>query len=88
MNPLIAALLSGGRASPAVLGSLLVGAVGSQQANQIQKDLALGNISLDDISNFIINNATYNIFNFNYNGNSLWYIPSFPVPCKIFYDGR
>ena len=29
------------RASPSVLGSLLVGAVGSQQASQIQKDLAV-----------------------------------------------
>jgi len=57
MNPLIATLLSGGRASPAVLGSLLVGAVGSQQANQIQKDLALGNITLDDVYNFITNLA-------------------------------
>jgi hypothetical protein len=43
------------RASPSVLGSLLVGAVGSQQASQIQKDLALGNISLDDVANFITN---------------------------------
>jgi len=45
------------RASPSVLGSLLVGAVGSQQASQIQKDLALGNISLDDVANFITNFA-------------------------------
>jgi len=43
------------RASPSVLGSLLVATVGSQQANQIQKDLALGNISLDDVANFITN---------------------------------
>jgi hypothetical protein len=43
------------RASPSVLGSLLVGAVGPQQASQIQKDLALGNISLDDVANFITN---------------------------------
>ena len=46
------------RASPSVLGSLLVGAVGSQQASQIQKDLALGNISLDDVANFITNFTT------------------------------
>lgn len=45
------------RASPTVLGSLLVGAVGSQQANQIQKELALGNISLDDVYNLITNLA-------------------------------
>jgi hypothetical protein len=41
--------------NPRILGSLLVGAVGSQQASQIQKDLALGNISLDDVANFITN---------------------------------
>ena len=45
------------RASPTVLGSLLVGAVGSQQASQIQKELALGNISLDDVYNLITNLA-------------------------------
>ena len=45
------------RASPTVLGSLLVGAVGSQQANQIQRELALGNISLDDVYNLITNLA-------------------------------
>lgn len=57
MNPLIATLLSGGRASPAVLGSLLVATVGSQQANQIQNELALGNITLDDVYNLITNLA-------------------------------
>jgi uncharacterized protein YutD len=62
MGPLIQQLIM--RASPSVLGSLLVGAVGSQQANQIQKDLALGNISLDDISNFITNLAAPNALNF------------------------
>ena len=45
------------RASPAVLGSLLVATVGSQQANQIQNELALGNITLDDVYNLITNLA-------------------------------
>lgn len=45
------------RASPTVLGSLLVGAVGSQQANQIQKELALGNITLDNVYDIIENLA-------------------------------
>lgn len=43
--------------NPAVLGSLLVGTVGSQQANQIQNELNLGNITLDDVYNFITNLA-------------------------------
>lgn len=50
---MLAQLLS--RATPAVLGSLLVGTVGSEQASQIQKELALGNITLDDVANFITN---------------------------------
>ena len=45
------------RASPAVLGSLLVATVGSQQANQIQQDLSLGKITLDDVYNLITNLA-------------------------------
>ena len=50
---MLAQLLS--RATPTVLGSLLVGAVGSQQANEIQKELALGNITLDDVYDAIVN---------------------------------
>ena len=57
MNPLLSLLLMGGRVNPAVLGPLLVGSVGAQQAKEIQKDLALGNISLDDVYNFITNLA-------------------------------
>jgi len=59
---MIAQLLSMGRplamkalSNPKILGSLLVGAVGSQQANEIQKSLSLGEISLDDIYDAIVN---------------------------------
>ena len=55
MGPLIQQLIM--RASPAVLGSLLVATVGSQQANQIQQDLSLGKITLDDVYNLITNLA-------------------------------
>jgi len=55
MGPLIQQLIM--RASPAVLGSLLVSTVGSQQANQIQQDLSLGKITLDDVYNLITNLA-------------------------------
>jgi hypothetical protein len=43
--------------NPKILGSLLVGAVGSQQANEIQNQLKLGNISLDNIYDTLINFA-------------------------------
>ena len=43
--------------NPAVLGSLLVGTVGSQQANKIQNELNLGNITLDDVYDTLINFA-------------------------------
>ena len=43
--------------NPSVIGPLLVGSVGAQQAKEIQKDYALGNISLDDIYNIISNLA-------------------------------
>ena len=41
--------------NPNVLGSLLVGTVGAQQANEIQKSLSLGEISLDDIYDSLVN---------------------------------
>jgi len=40
--------------NPRILGSLLVGAVGSQQANEITNQLKLGNISLDNVYDTII----------------------------------
>jgi hypothetical protein len=43
--------------NPRILGSLLVGAVGSQQANEITNQLKLGNISLDNVYDTIINFA-------------------------------
>ena len=43
--------------NPTILGSLLVGAVGSQQASEIQNQLNLGNISLDNVYDTIINFA-------------------------------
>ena len=43
--------------NPRILGSLLVGAVGSQQANEITNQLSLGNISLDDVYDTLINFA-------------------------------
>ena len=43
--------------NPKILGSLLVGTFGSQQANEIQNQLKLGNISLDNIYDTIINFA-------------------------------
>ena len=43
--------------NPKILGSLLVGTFGSQQANQIQNQLSLGNISLDDVYDTLINFA-------------------------------
>lgn len=43
--------------NPTILGSLLVGAVGSQQASEIQNQLKLGNISLDNVYDTIINFA-------------------------------
>ena len=57
MNPLLTLLLTGARINPSVIGPLLVGSVGAQQAKEIQKDYALGNISLDDIYNIISNLA-------------------------------
>jgi hypothetical protein len=44
--------------NPRILGSLLVGAVGSQQANEITNQLKLGNISLDNVYDTIINFAS------------------------------
>ena len=44
--------------NPKILGSLLVGSVGAQQANEIQNQLSLGNISLDDVYNTLINFAS------------------------------
>lgn len=43
--------------NPKILGSLLVGTFGSQQANEIQNQLKLGNISLDNIYDTLINFA-------------------------------
>ena len=43
--------------NPRILGSLLVGAVGSQQANEITNQLKLGNISLDNVYDTIVNFA-------------------------------
>lgn len=57
MNPLLTLLLTGARINPSVIGPLLVGSVGAQQAKEIQKDYALGNISLDDIYDIISNLA-------------------------------
>jgi hypothetical protein len=44
--------------NPKILGSLLVGSVGAQQANEIQNQLSLGNISLDDVYDTLINFAS------------------------------
>ncbi len=41
--------------NPNVLGTLLVGAVGAQQADEIQNQLSTGNISLDDVYDTIVN---------------------------------
>lgn len=43
--------------NPAILGPLLVASVGAQQASQIQRDLALGNITLDNVYDIIENLA-------------------------------
>ena len=44
--------------NPNVLGTLLVGSVGAQQADEIQNQLSTGNISLDDVYNTIVNFAS------------------------------
>ena len=49
--------------NPRILGSLLVGTVGSQQANQIQNELNLGNITLDDVYDTLINFAASPVVN-------------------------
>jgi len=41
--------------NPNVLGTLLVGAVGAQQASEIENQLSTGNISLDDVYDTIVN---------------------------------
>jgi len=43
--------------NPNILGSLLVGSVGAQQADKIQNDLSSGNMSLDDVYNSLVNFA-------------------------------
>ena len=43
--------------NPTILGPLLVASVGAQQASQIQRDLALGNITLDNVYDIIENLA-------------------------------
>ena len=50
--------------NPAILGPLLVASVGVQQASQIQRGLALGDITLDDVYNIIENFAAPNAINF------------------------
>ena len=50
--------------NPAILGPLLVASVGAQQASQIQRNLALGNISLDNVYDIIENFAAPNALNF------------------------
>jgi len=44
--------------NPKILGSLLVGTLGSQQAGEIQNQLSLGNITLDDVYDTLINFAS------------------------------
>ena len=50
--------------NPAILGPLLVATVGAQQASQIQRNLALGNITLDNVYDIIENFAAPNALNF------------------------
>jgi len=50
--------------NPAILGPLLVATVGAQQASQIQRGLALGDITLDDVYDIIENFAAPNAINF------------------------